>query len=215
MIYMASKSFTNVNRSKIIDRAKPESNQHSRAYFYCNYKEAGRRNPASILRSLVKQLCQGSPEGNFPQPVLSIYEKRKNDGNLKSFLSVGECKQLLIKLSSGFLRTTILIDALDECDKDTREVLFDVLENLVSDSSPEHYPIKVFVTSRNDGDLQRRLGNSPNIYIQERDNSADINLYITSEVESCITKGRLLDGKVDDDLKEHIIDVLRNGAHGM
>lgn len=212
---MASKSFTNINRSKIIDRAKPESNQHSRAYFYCNYKEAGRRNPASILRSLVKQLCQGSPEGNFPQPVLSIYEKRKNDGNLKSFLSVEECKKLLIKLSSGFLRTTILIDALDECDKDTREVLFDVLENLVSDSSPEHYPIKVFVTSRDDGDLQRRLGNSPNIYIQERDNSADINLYITSEVESCITKSRLLDGKVDDDLKEHIIDVLRNGAHGM
>lgn len=134
---------------------------------------------------------------------------------MKSFLSVEESKQLLIMLSAGFLKTTILIDALDECDKDTREVLFDVLEHLVSDSSPGHNPIKIFVTSRNDGDLRRRLENSSNIYIQERDNSADINLYIASEIEICIEKGRLLDGVVDNDLKEHIIDVLQKGAHGM
>lgn len=192
---------------------EPESTQYGRAYFYCNYKEDHRRDPASILRSLVKQLCQGSPDGSFSERALSIYMKRKEDGNMKSLLSIVEAQDLLIELSAGFKSTTILIDALDECHEETRAQLLDVLEHILS--LTELNPIKIFVTGRNDGDLRTRLEKFGNIFIQERDNASDIELYIVSAVETCISNGRLLHGKVGDNLKQHTIDVLQSGAHGM
>lgn len=196
---------------------KPETGC-SLAYFYCNYKEAQRRDPAAILRSLVKQLCLMSLSG-FPVPVLSIYNQRMQDADLTNLLSVKECKELLIKLSTGFLRTTIVIDALDECDPVTRGGLCDVLEQIVlsSTTSPgsNYAPVKIFITSRNDGDLNRRFEGSPNVYIQERDNSDDINLYIETEVAGCIRRKELLGGVVKGELEQRIIRALKAGARGM
>lgn len=197
----------------MIDRAEPESNNYGRTYFYCNYKEEYRRDPVSILRSLVKQLCEGSPAGSFSERALAIYRHREEAGNLKSLLNIAETQELLIELSAGFKSSTIVIDALDECHKDTREQLLDVLEHILS--LTELNPIKIFLTGRNDGDLRLRLERFGNIFIQEEDNSGDIDRYISSEIETCISKGRLLHGDVEDDLKGHAIDVLRKGAHGI
>lgn len=208
---------TNFNRCKIIDEMKPKTKEHSLAYFYCNYKEEQRRDPASILRSLVKQLCLLSPgEGSlatFPEPVLAVYNNRRDKGDLSNLLSLDESKDLLIKLSVGFLKTTIVIDALDECDRNTRRNLFDLLEQVVS--SAKQNPVKIFVTSRDDGDLMTKFQDSPNVYIQERDNSGDIDHYIQTEIEACITGKRLLRGNVSLDLQNRIIAALQAGARGM
>lgn len=204
-----------IDRSKIIDDMKLEvkGKQHSLAYFYCNYNEQERKDPASILRSLVKQLCLQSPKSTLPTPVLSIYHQRKDDADLYNLLSIEECKNLLVHLSAGFLRTTIIIDALDECDIETREGLFDLLEDVVSTSNRN--PVKAFITSRDDGDLRKKFEDSPNVYIQEGDNSGDINHYIRAEIEVCIKKKRLLDGKVNVCLKAQIVSALEEGARGM
>lgn len=190
----------------------PKNDESALAYFYCNYKEAERRDPAWVLRTLVKQLCLQSPESRFPEPVLSIYDQRKKDADLSFTLSVEESKHLLIKLSAGFLRTTIIIDALDECDTNTRGILFDAVEDMVS-SQWNH--IKIFVTSRGDGDLRKKFGESPNIYIQERDNSGDINHFIKTEIQASIRTKRLLGGRVGSDLEQRIVSALETGAHGM
>lgn len=65
-----------------------------------------------------------------------------------------ESKNLLIELSTGFQQTTILIDAIDECDEHTRGILLDVQEFLER-SAPNL--IKTFITSRGDGLTRRRL----------------------------------------------------------
>lgn len=134
-------------------------------------------------------------------------------GDLSRLLTVEECKTLLVRLSTGFLRTTVIIDALDECDPHTRGSLFNVLEEVVS--SPKHTPVKAFVTSRDDGDLRRKFKNSPNIYIQERDNEGDISQYIKAEIEGCIRREELLGGMVSEALRGRIVDALEAGAHGM
>lgn len=141
-----------------------------------------------------------------------MYEERKKEADLARPLDVYEIKNLIVQLSAGFQRTTIVIDALDECDGDTRKALFDVLDSAISGSKT---PIKIFVTSRDDGDIRRRLEKSPNVYIQEGDSSGDIDCYIYSEIETCIKDGRLLEGNVDSNLKEHIIKALQKGARGM
>lgn len=157
-----------------------------------------------------------SPGGDssFPEPVLAIYTQRKMDGDLLNHLSIEESKDLLVQLSTGFLCTTIVIDALDECDADSRGSLFDVLDDVVSSSSGGN-PIKVFVTSRDDGDLRRQFENRPNVYIQERDNSGDINHYIKTEIETCINRKHLLGGNVSRDLQGRIVTALETGARGM
>lgn len=193
----------------------PKSTEHSLAYFYCNYKEDQRRDPASIARSLVKQLCLRTPgigsSSSFPAPVLDLYNKRKADADLRRTLSIGECEELLIALSAGFLRTTIIVDALDECDPDTRGRLCDLLAQVVSSSKR----VKVFITSRDEGDLRVKFEDSPNVYIQERDNSSDVNCYIEAEIKGCIKAKTLLRGKVDLELQQQIIDALQFGAQGM
>lgn len=193
----------------------PETTEYSLAYFYCNYKEDQRRDPASIARSLVKQLCLRTPgigsASSFPALVLALYDKRKADADLGRTLSIGECKDLLIGLSTGFLRTTIIVDALDECDPETRGKLCDLLAQVVSSSKR----VKVFVTSRDEGDLRTKFEDNPNVYIQERDNSSDINCYIEAEIKACIKRKTLLNGEVRLDLQTQIVDALQSGAQGM
>lgn len=190
-----------------------KTSEYALAYFYCNYKEAERTDPASILRSLVKQLCLLSPGSSFPDAVLSVYEQRKKEADLSNLLSVEESKHLLIKLSAGFLCTTIVVDALDECDPKTRGSLFNVLEDIVSSS--QRNPVKVFVTSRDDGDLRKKFQDHPNVYIQEGDNSADINYFIKTEIEACIKDKKLLGGEVGLDQQARIVSALQAGARGM
>lgn len=202
------------NRSRIVDYMEPQSKDHALAYFYCNFKESQRRDPAIIVRSLVKHLCAGIP-GSFPEPVSNIYKERKHKADLSNPLSIEECQSILVRLSAGFLRTTIIVDALDECDRQTRVRLCNLLTNVVSSSLTKGNIIKVFVTSRDDGDIRMKFENTPNIYIQERDNSVDINRYIEQEIRSCIINKELLGGGPSLDLQEQIIDTLQAGAHGM
>lgn len=213
---LCSQLFADFNRSKIIDEAKSRTLKgYALAYFYCNYKEEKRRDPASILRSVVKQLCLMSPgDGSgFPEPVLSIYNKRKQNGDLSNHLSIEESRNLLITLSAGFLCTTIVVDALDECDASTRGSLFDVLDDIVSSSKGN--PVRAFVTSRDDGDLRRKFEDRPNVFIQERDNLGDINHYIKTEIVDCVSRKKLLGGNVSAELQGRIIAALQAGARGM
>lgn len=179
--------------------------------------EVSRRDPATILRSLVKQLCLMSPrEGSllsFPDPVLSIYHHRKHNANLSNLLTIEESKTLLIRLSVGFLRTIIVIDGLDECSIEARETLINVIEAVIS--SPSQKPIKAFISSRYDRNLEHKFTESPNIYIQGCNDSDDINNYIKTEVRDCIKAKRMLEGEVSLDLEQRIIRALTDGAHGV
>lgn len=190
---------------------EPAYNEFSLTYFYCNYGEAGRRDPSSILRSIVKQLCLQSPTGSLPESVLAIYNKRQQENDSRP-LDIDEIKGLLVNLSAGFLQTTIVIDALDECDRGTREILFDILEFVMFLAKT---PIKIFATSRDDGDLMTRLEMLPNVYIQQGQNDGDITLFINSEITACTTNRKLLNGVVADDLRERIVSTLQGKAHGM
>lgn len=192
---------------------KSESGKYSLAYFYCNYKEEQRRDPGSILRSLVKQLCLQSPGDGFPAPVLAVYNHRERSADLTNLLSIEESTELIIQLSAGFRRTILIVDALDECDTQTRGRLFSALEEIVSSSKQN--PVKAFLTSRDDADVRKKFKNKPNVHIQERDNSSDINHYIKTEIEACIEREELLEGMVSKELHGRIAGALEAGAHGM
>lgn len=199
--------------SKIIDEFQPRPDTgDALAYFYCNYREDTRRDPAFLLRTLVKQLCLLGPTNQLPDVVLSIYEKRESQGHQSGPLHLEESRDLIVALSAGFTQTTIIIDALDECDRGTRTGLFITLKHIIN--STTH--VKIFLTGRNDGDIQRMLRGFPSHYLDATDNSGDISTYVHSEITRCSTEGLLLDGEeIDQVLQSEIILALEKGADGM
>lgn len=143
--------------------------------------------------------------------MLSIYWKRQSDGHQSGSLQLDESADLVVKLSAGFSQTTIIIDALDECNHDTRGGLLSRLKKIVT--STEH--VRIFLTGRCDGDIKRMLRNFPNHYINATDNTKDIKTYINSEIERCFKEELLPDVENEQEFKSEIIRALEKGAHGM
>lgn len=200
-------------RSKVIDvfRSERDTKQHALAFFYCNYRDAARRDPAIALGALVKQLCLHSPIEHLPKPVLSIYEARENSGHLSGALRSNESRDLIVQLSTGFAQTNIVIDAVDECDRDKRRDLFEILQHIVASTRN----VRILLTGRSDGDIQRILCDIPSHYIETRDNQSDIETYIHSEIERCCRTGLLGHREIDEELKSEIITTLIEKADGM
>lgn len=163
------------------------------------------------MRALIKQLCLAAPGESLPKPVLSIYQEREKKGHIFGPLNLDESKNLIVGLSAGFLQTTIVIDALDESNRSTRRDLLHALKQIVV--SANH--VKIFVTSRNDGDIRKTLVDFSNHYIDATDNTKDINIYINSEVGRCFSEGLLPNEGDYAALKNEIISTLSGGAHGM
>ncbi|KAL7266497.1 hypothetical protein RUND412_010956, partial [Rhizina undulata] len=133
------------------------------------------------------------------------------DGVKSRRLWLDQSTELISKLSSAFEQIVIVVDALDECNKETRCGLLEALRGLRSSTES----LKIFITSRNDDDIHIELENESDVYIQSSDNSRDIELFVVTEVEKYISKKRLLRGNVLPELKQTIIGTLINGADGM
>ncbi|KAL7265790.1 hypothetical protein RUND412_011683, partial [Rhizina undulata] len=195
--------------SSVIDMPRPTN--HAVAYFYCKYGEIDRQEPQSILSTIVKQLSLLSPDGFLPKAVISHYEEQKKDGVDSRRLGLDKSVELIQRLSKAFEQTVIIIDALDECNKEKRYNLLVALKKLRSSTKG----LKIFLASRNDDDIRIELENEAEVCIQPSDNSDDIELFVVAEVEKYISTKRLLGGEVRPELKRAIIETLIKGADGM
>lgn len=144
----------------------------------------------------------------LPEPVLTVYSERRDNGQLSGELHPNQCRDLIIALSKGFPKTTIVVDALDECDENTRETLFLILKQIITSTKR----VRIFVSSRNHEDIQRMLGEFPNHYLDATDNVEDIKTYIRSELDRCAARKPILG---DPALRNDIIQTLEDRAGGM
>lgn len=150
-----------------------------------------------------------------------MYRTRKEKADTSRLLNVEESKDLLRKLSAGFFQTTIVIDALDECDKNTRWKLFSTLQEVLREAVSSPNRIKILVTSRQDRDIMDVFNSFPSIDIRSelRGVASDISIYINSEIETFVQKGRckglLLNGKINEELRNHVVSTLDSKADGM
>lgn len=187
------------------------------AFFYCNRDpaEPERSDPDEVMRCILKQLCSRTANQPIRAPVAKVFleqmQEAEDDGLDPSKLCLQDCTDLIIELLEKD-PAIIVIDALDECDPARRHKLLEALDRIIQESSSL---VKVFVSSRDDGDIKQRLKKSHNIYIDASDNSDDIETFIRHELDDAIKGGRLLGGKVSADLQNHIQEQLTRGAHGM
>ncbi|EPE05436.1 nacht and ankyrin domain protein [Ophiostoma piceae UAMH 11346] len=144
------------------------------AYFYCNRNDDERRQPLSVFRSYTRQLAAvaGQPE---------LVQKRLRSLWLESQiiaddLGMEPCKKHILSFIDLYDRTTIVLDALDECELRSRIELVEAIKQLLSQAKK---PLRVFLSSRPAGDL---FVNVPIIEIQATDNQNDIQKFVHGEI---------------------------------
>ena len=141
-----------------------------------------------------------------------IYRTREQDGFAAGPLTLDESTALTIELSQDRPLTTIIIDALDECDISSRGDLLDALSRILYDSCSL---VKILVSSRADADIKCHFSDCLNLRVEASQNQADIENYVNSEVEYLINRKKLLRGNVPEKLKQTIANYLREQAKGM
>jgi Cdc6-like AAA superfamily ATPase len=193
--------------SKVIDHIQSQletSPSHGFAFFYCNRNETGRREPLSILRSYVRQLsiATGISDG-IRKGLKDLYQ----DMRMKSSdIGFDTCKQHLHEAVSLYDKTTIVLDALDECEPNSRFQIIDMIDSLLSHSKR----VNVFVSSRRDRDIRNIFSKTPNIEIQASDNEKDIQSFVDSEISKHQNWKEM-----PSSLKQDIVDVLLNRSGEM
>jgi hypothetical protein len=167
--------------SKVIDYVRgvlgASRNHEGFAFFYCNRGEENRRDPLAVLRSFVRQLstaaaCPGGMRGK----LRSLCSELRLKG---SELTFEECREQLLESVNLYPKTTLVLDALDEFEPRSRRRLIDAMEHLLQRSER---PLKVFISSRPDGDIRDRFLSRPNIEIQAIDNQDDIAKFVNGKI---------------------------------
>lgn len=179
---------------------------HAVAYFYCDYKDQTTQQPHGILGSLAQQIAK-QDEQSF-EKLRRFYEVhgqgRKDSVPYDSKL----LRDLLQDLISNYERTSIIIDALDEC----MENVIDVIELLTSlNDNTDNVNVNLLLLSRDEFEIRGFLDAKPQISIAAE--NSDLRLYVGAEIEERITKKKLT--IKSPSLKEHIVERLIDGADGM
>ncbi|KAF3934023.1 hypothetical protein ABW19_dt0201138 [Dactylella cylindrospora] len=203
----------------LANRDKNQS-QESIAYFYCDAKteDKSRTDTANVLRSLLKQIAALRPGQPIQQPIKAAYDARVSSGNSGSPPSFSEAKSLVLGIADDQLypEITIIIDAMDECDKKKRGDLLDFLVKLIQEANSL---VKVFLSSRpHEQDLNLQLEDVLKHYVELDHTTPDIHRFIDMTMADYVSKKKFLprvDAGEREILKEKVIQHLKAKAAGM
>jgi len=176
------------------------------ASFYCDFRKGKAQTPLSIVGSLVAQVCQQTE--SYPTELgQSFWNDKDGDAKLPQPKqpAFGILKSALIKLSSR-RQVILMIDAVEECER--RDDLLEYIH--VLSKSLEN--VRVFVTSRNESDIQEMFAGSKHVRLESHLASIDqdIALYIDDRLRSDRRLRRL-----DTRLKSDIAESLKERSGGM
>lgn len=178
------------------------------AYFYCSKKQGqpDGSEPVQILRGLTHQLAWSPQDSVIANPIKVLWNNGRRSKETK--LSLNECCSMLHELTGRCQRTTIIIDALDECADPN-----DLLERLKSLARWDTV-LSLFVSSRNEVNVIQVLEGCSIMSLGSEDLvSEDMEYFIRHEVQDKRPHARLLAGRYPE-LESRLTDVLSRCAQG-
>ena len=184
-----------------------QQNNEALAYFYCDRNQVDRQNSVSILRSFVRQLSMTRDGGAIQTSAVQLYKKKRQKGFASGDLDKEECVDLLLQHVNAYPQTTLILDALDECEHNLE--IIKVFDHLICVSLK---PIKIFISSRPDENIKERFEKGPNVSIKATDNQDDIAKFVNEKLGEDDENRRT---KLSSNLKETIIAVLLSKSQGM
>jgi ankyrin repeat domain-containing protein 50 len=203
--------------SKVIDAVEHTLqgavNHEGFAFFYCKQTEESRRLALPILQSLVRQLVAPkhllttATRPSVHSDIEKLYTEAKLQG---SGWTLNLCQKYLTLLLNLYPRTTLVLDALDECNAADRTVLLNTFDSLARNVLK---PLKIFISSRPKGDIRQRLISVPNIEITANHNTEDISKFITERMQSQSPWTPVLARNAS--LREGVLETLVRKSEGM
>ncbi|CAI7595617.1 unnamed protein product [Penicillium glandicola] len=148
------------------------------AFFYCDRGDKARTQSLSILQSFVRQLLTTASHPESMQIKLrdACKEAKRNGTNFR----LEQCKEQILASLDIYQKTTLVIDALDECDLNSQYEVIKALNLFLAESKK---PVKIFVSSRPDPGTEAQLERSPNVSVQASDNQGDIKKFLEDKVD--------------------------------
>ena len=184
-------------------------NDEALAYFYCDRNESARQDPELILSSFTRQLSLSRNGDAIQHSLVQLYYQKRKTGFASGKLKIEESRDILLQLVRTYPQTTLVLDALDECHKETRTQLVNILDTLVT-QSPK--PVKIFISSRPDQDIKHRFGCGPNVHIKATDNRDDIAKFVNDKLNN---SPEYWQNSINRDLKREICETLVDKSEGM
>lgn len=175
------------------------------AFFYCDRDDPPRTKPLSVLQSFVRQLSTTASNPGAMQ--IKLQEACKEARESGTDFRLGRCKEQIQASLNIYQRTTLVIDAMDECDRHLRYQLIDALNGFLMSSEK---PVKIFISSRPDPAIEHQLESTPNIGIQAGDNQDDIKKFLEEELNILAKSATFF-----ENLKPEIIATLLERCQGM
>jgi hypothetical protein len=175
------------------------------AYFFFDFREPGKRQSQTMLRSLLHQAAIQCP--SFPDFLLKLPTRF----TASHLIPISELVSLLLRVLELFDTNFIFLDALDECEN--QDEIFVVLEGLVRGRSA-HIRFRLICSSRDELDIKRRFDpyNFHREIVSPTAVDNDIAIYAKGLMEED-ARGRYK--KLRQSTKDRIVQDMKSKAGGM
>ena len=190
----------NSARSIVIDslqRKFEQSTDIAIAYIYFNYKE--RQSLQDLILNLLQQLVRTRP--TITEQILIAYKRHKLS---QSKLHLDDARMMLRNEIDAFSNVFVVIDALDECEENIRDVFIATLMDLPANAY-------LLVTSRSLPTIEQESGFTTKLEIRATDE--DVEKYVGNRLFQSGPMLRRIKG--DQALHSDIVDILVANANGM
>jgi hypothetical protein len=184
------------------------------AYFFFDFKDAGKQDVHAFLTSVLVQLSSQSV--SFRNILLELYSAHQRGSQQPRDSALIQCLEKMLKVSRKF-PLYLIVDALDECPdisgvRSSREKVLELFEELVGFHLPN---LHLCITSRSEVDIRNVLeplaSTSNRISLHDEDGQKkDIAEYISSIVYS---DKKIMRWREQD--KELVVETLSDRADGM
>jgi len=173
------------------------------AYFYYAASTIESLTPETFFGTIIKQCC--AEMSTIPEEIASAYQRATLRAGTPKQPSLDDLERFLNLILKDQIPVVIVVDGLDESpDYDI------VCDYLTSHVSSGECPLRVFISSRHEVDLQRRLDPFQKIPVPDDAIDGDIGVYIKMRIESDPRLRRM-----SKKMKDYVEQTLRRDSHAM
>ncbi|KAF2856939.1 hypothetical protein T440DRAFT_438129 [Plenodomus tracheiphilus IPT5] len=165
------------------------------AYVYCNYKSQADQDIVSILAAILKQLVQSQPSALGP--VERLHQKHASHGTKPS---LDDIHSALRDVLTRYPYVHIVVDALDECQKETRRQLCTKLLDLQKGAD-----MRLMVTSRSVPDVEDAFRLASRLEVEASDE--DVKQFVVGQIHrlpGCVQRSAALQKLVQERVVEAV-----------
>ncbi|KAF3906723.1 hypothetical protein AA313_de0201017 [Arthrobotrys entomopaga] len=153
--------------------------------YLCDFTEEDSLYSQTVLQSFVKQMLLNLGQKSTPENLLDALELLVENNKSVDF---EDLLDTFFKVGRLFAQIRIILDGSDECDNRSKS---DLLRWISRASAFPDSVIKIYVSSRNDIDIKHSLRLYPEISLAASQPVADLETYISEQVELLKSKGKL------------------------